>query len=119
VLAGEPSILVATIEGQIVGYVGGGSSRDSEEAEGTAEIYAIYVTPTRWRQGLGRRLMEAAITRLSDAGFDEVMLWTFGENAPARRFYEALGFEHDGGTRRPQRSGGVLEVRYRRRLSAT
>ena len=33
------------------------------------------------------------------------------------RFYEALGFEPDGGARRPQRSGGVLEVRYRRALT--
>jgi GNAT superfamily N-acetyltransferase len=114
VLAGEPSILVATIEGRVSGYVGCGPSRDEGEPGETAEIYAVYVTPTRWRRGMGRQLMHAALERLADAGYDEVMLWTFAENAPARRFYEAMGFAHDGGERRPQRSGGVPEVRYRR-----
>jgi ribosomal protein S18 acetylase RimI-like enzyme len=116
VLAGEPSILVATIEGHVCGYVGTGASRDTEEPEGIAEIYAIYVSPPRWRRGLGRRLMQAAFERLAAGGFAEVMLWTFGENAPARRFYEAMGFKHDGGVRQPRRSGGIPEVRYRRSL---
>ena len=116
VLAGDASILVATIESQVCGYVGCGASRDTAEPPQTAEIHAIYVTPARWRQGLGRQLMQAAIDRLSAAGFKEVMLWTFEENSSARRFYEATSFQHDGGLRRPQRSGGVREVRYRRSL---
>jgi ribosomal protein S18 acetylase RimI-like enzyme len=116
VLAGEPTILVATVDRAVRGYVGCGASRDTEEPAGTGEIYAIYVDPSRWRSGLGARLMRAALERLTASGFGEVMLWTFAENTPARRFYEAMGFEHDGGVRRPQRSAGAPEVRYRRTL---
>jgi ribosomal protein S18 acetylase RimI-like enzyme len=119
VLAGEATILVTTVDGAVRGYVGCGASRDTEEPAGTGEIYAIYVDPDRWRGGLGARLMRAALERLAAFGFTEAMLWTFTENAPARRFYGAMGFEHDGTVRRPPRSGGAEEVRYRRSLATS
>jgi GNAT superfamily N-acetyltransferase len=115
-LATEATMLVATIDDRVAGYIGCGPSRDNGEAEGTAEIYAIYVEPDHWRAGLGTRLIGAALGQLATSGFDEVMLWTFAENAPARRFYEVMGFEHDGGVRRSGRSGWAPEVRYRRSL---
>jgi ribosomal protein S18 acetylase RimI-like enzyme len=51
--------------------------------------------------------------RLSDLPYDEVILWTFKENAPAIAFYERHGWSRDGGEKVHPRSGAVA-IRFRR-----
>lgn len=81
------------------------------------EIYAIYLVPAAWDEGIGRQLMAAALGRLGEAGFGQVILWVLDSNVRARRFYEAGGWRADGAVK-PDDSFGVpmTEVRYRRPL---
>jgi GNAT superfamily N-acetyltransferase len=70
-----------------LGFVTAGPIRDEPPARG-GEIYALYVDPEHWGQGVGSTLLEAAETRLEGSGFSQASLWVFTRNATARRFYE-------------------------------
>src|SRR5205823_282227 len=59
----ESPTLVAEVGGELVGFVGVGPSRD---AEGEAELYAIYLDPRHFGTGVGRALMDAAVERLRE-----------------------------------------------------
>jgi ribosomal protein S18 acetylase RimI-like enzyme len=118
--------LIATENGGTVGYVGFGRYRIGQQ-EGAlhrtiAEVFAIYVDPPRWGTGAGRALMDAALTRLIERGFQQVRLWVLAANHQARRFYERSGFTADGTTAaypvsRPDGSVVELpEIRYARPL---
>src|SRR5258706_13403892 len=50
-------------------------------------IDQLYVLPHKQRLGVGRALLQAAMTT-----YPILMLWTFQKNAAARRFYESNGF---------------------------
>jgi ribosomal protein S18 acetylase RimI-like enzyme len=111
---------------RVVGYVALGpyriDQRDGMLSNRIGEVFAIYVDPPRWGTGAGRALMDAALHRLAERGFEAVRLWVLADNSQARRFYERAGFTADG-TRasypvgRP--NGTVVELpelRYARRL---
>jgi GNAT superfamily N-acetyltransferase len=87
--------LVAEEDGQIVGFVSFGPSREEPPA---GEIYAIYVAPGHWRHGAGRQLFTAARNSLKESGYPEMRLWVLAENARARQFYERMDMAPDGTT---------------------
>jgi len=80
------------------------------------ELYALYVTSAWWSAGVGRELMGRVLTALEAEGYQRAVLWVLADNARARRFYERAGFAPDGGSNILTGLGGVLEVRYARRL---
>jgi phosphinothricin acetyltransferase len=59
--------------------------------DGTAMI-AIYVAPSQRRHGLGRHLLEAAVTRAPAMGFHTLLGYIFGHNGPSLRLFETHGF---------------------------
>ena len=59
--------------------------------DGTAMI-AIYVAETHRRRGLGRRLLEEAITRAPRLGLHTLLGYIFGHNEPSLRLFETHGF---------------------------
>ena len=63
---------------------------------GYAELICIHSLPVRWRSGYGSRMMDVVLRDIAAAGYTKVMLWVFEENARARRFYEAHGFNANG-----------------------
>lgn len=80
--------------------------------QGDAELRRLYVIPERWGEGVGSRLLEAALQRAKRAGATRVSLWVLEKNNQARTFYERRGWcliasegmrAHDG----------VHEARYR------
>lgn len=79
------------------------------EAE-TAKVRQVAVAESVRGQGLGRRLMREAETRIASEGFDEVVLHAREEAVP---FYRGLGYEAEG---ERFREIGLLHVRMRRRL---
>lgn len=88
-------ILVIEINKKVIGFASICSFRDAEEKkkEVEGEISAIYLHPSYWRQGLGKKLCQAALSELVNLGFKEVFLWVLSENSQARSFYESLGFK--------------------------
>lgn len=111
---GESKVFVVEQMGTIAGFVSFGKNRDENR---TGEIYAVYVDPSSFRQGLGRMLCEHAMDDLRLNGTTEVVLWVLEDNDRARRFYERMGFVLDGKVKTEEFDDVDLPVcRYRRKL---
>jgi GNAT superfamily N-acetyltransferase len=82
--------------------------RPARDGSAPVELAALYIAPSRWRHGLGRALVDSALSREED-----VTLWVFAENDRARGFYAALGFVDDD-AQAVEPGTGVLEIRMRR-----
>lgn len=82
--------LVAEADGLIVGAVMAGY----EGHRGW--INYLVVDPARQRNGLGRKLMDAAEQRLRAAGCPKINLQVRPENHAAIAFYERIGFRVEG-----------------------
>jgi GNAT superfamily N-acetyltransferase len=106
--------LVADEDGEVVGFVSVGPSRDER---GLGELYAIYVHPDWWGTGAGRALIERGDLELRSR-YREATLWVLEDNPRARSFYEAAGWAPDGATKSVARWGvRAPEVRYRKSLA--
>ena len=111
----QQRLLVAeqSAETEICGYAHFGPTRDLDQsASPSAELYSIYVTPERWRHGIGSGLLIRSTKMLGEAGFASCTLWVLAQNGNARRFYERHGWRSDG-TERPV-DGPIPEIRYRK-----
>lgn len=92
VLARGGSLLVAAEGDRIIGYaLFGSGGPDFFTGRRVGFIYDVFVRPSGRRRGVGRRLLEACLDRLRQAGFDEVRLNVFAENR-ARQLYRDIGF---------------------------
>jgi DNA-binding MarR family transcriptional regulator/N-acetylglutamate synthase-like GNAT family acetyltransferase len=78
---------IAERDGQRLGCVF--LARDDPE---TARLRLLLVEPAARGEGLGRRLVEAALAFARRAGYREVVLWTHRELHAARRIYADVGF---------------------------
>lgn len=115
----QRSTLVGEIGQRVVGLASVGASRDADAVPlHTRELYALYLDPTVWGQGMGYVLWSAALQKLLADEFAEATLWVLEANSRARTFYERVGFHLEPGvTKALEREGAVLpEVRYRRLL---
>lgn len=108
---GSSFTLVATDdEGRVEGFcMAATPSRDADANDATAEIAATYVVPERWRAGVGRVLLWAALAQLRADGYREATLWVFSENEQALSFYRRFGFEP--AARKPGTIGAVTSSR--------
>jgi ribosomal protein S18 acetylase RimI-like enzyme len=79
--------LVAVDEGVVVGTL-----RLTTTSK-RSMIYGFVIDRTRRGRGLGTRMLDAALARMSASGVTEVGLEVDPENAPAVRLYQAFGFE--------------------------
>lgn len=59
-----------------------------------AEIHLLGVLPAYRRQGLGRLLVEAAVSSATRRGYSNIILWTQYSMTAAQKLYESLGFVH-------------------------
>jgi len=76
--------------GEIIGVAMGGPER-SHHPLYTGEIYFLYLLPAYHRQGIGRQLTISVVKSLVEQGLHSLLIRVLEVNAPARRFYEALG----------------------------
>jgi ribosomal protein S18 acetylase RimI-like enzyme len=104
---------LAEREGTTVGYALSGPAEG--EADSVGELDAAYLMPSAQGLGVGRLLVEDALSGLAEAGYAECVLWVVDQNARARGFYQHLGFLSDG---RCDVWRGLSVGRYRRMLSA-
>jgi GNAT superfamily N-acetyltransferase len=105
---------LAMWDGTTVGYALSGPADGQPDRVG--ELDAVYLLPEAQRLGVGRLLVDDALTWLAETGYAECLLWVVDQNTHARGFYQHLGFRDDGG-RDVWR--GLPVIRYRRKLSAT
>lgn len=87
-------VLVADEDGVVIGYAYGAlEGPDWLTLRGPAGvIYDLMVDPGHRRQGVGRRLLEAAIAALERLGAPQVMLETAAPNAVAQKLFSGAGF---------------------------
>lgn len=96
---------------EIVGFVSAAKSADADADSTMGEVDRIYLHPSVWGHGHGVMLMRWCEEELVRQGFNVATLWVFEVNARARRFYERLGYEFDGRTKREY---GTSLLRYRK-----
>lgn len=111
----EGDLLVAEMDGQVVGWIAVGTCRDEDRSGAEwGEVQAIYVLADLWGKGIGTALWQAGARRLFEQGHSGLLLWVLAENARALRFYQRLGGREEPDSRRPLVRGGVIleEVRY-------
>jgi GNAT superfamily N-acetyltransferase len=101
--------------GEVVGFASVGASRDGG-AEPEAELYAIYLHPSRWDRGIGRALLQRAEESMRSSGFRRAILWVLEGNERGERFYRAAGWEQDGRKVDEFQGATVTELRYCKRL---
>ena len=83
---------VIELNGQIVGFVNGGPTRNTGQA-GDGEVYALYVLRSVQKRGLGRTLFDAARRTLQTMGYQSFVLTVLKDN-PTTAFYERMGGDH-------------------------
>ncbi len=98
-------------DGLLAGFI----SLHSSDVEGYAHVRVVLVHPSRWRQGIARRMLDAADEVMRARGFRAAQLWT-PEGAPAERLYTALGWVRDG-RRRWHEWLGLTVVGYEKPLT--
>lgn len=81
-------------DGTIVGYLLGGlEGRDwMQLLDACGKIHDLYVDESARGRGVGRLLVEEAVSRLAAMGAPRVVLSTAWANEGARRFFERTGF---------------------------
>jgi len=115
---GIPEVLVASEAGVVCGWLSFGPCRDEGAPGATAEIWALYVSPSSWSSGAGRLLWRHAKALMRAQGFTACSLWVFPQNDRAITFYRKAGFVHDGSAPQHFELGGapLHEVRWVTRI---
>ena len=81
-------IFVAEVNGQIAGYV----TTDFNRKTKIGDITNLAVSPEFQRRGLGRLLLETALTYLQQAGMLQARIATLAQNQIGADFYPRMGF---------------------------
>lgn len=91
---GNSTILVAEIDGQVMGMCQLIWFRHLQEKGGLcAELESVHVDASMRGHGIGGILVEAAVARAEEMGCYRVQLTSHRSRADAHRFYERHGFE--------------------------
>jgi GNAT superfamily N-acetyltransferase len=111
------TLLVAVLDGDVVGFCYHGVSQYNDEPSHYAELWAIYVHPNIWGRGVGKGMLERAFSMLRESGYGMVFLWVLRDNARSRSFYEAAGMTlADGGRTWKSARQELALVRYEKVL---
>jgi len=89
-------LLVAEVDGEVVGFAGVHVSLAVEYDQPAAKLSAIAVDEAHRRRGVGEALVKAAVQEARARGCGLIFLTTAERRADAHAFYAALGFELTG-----------------------
>jgi RimJ/RimL family protein N-acetyltransferase len=101
----DAAVLVALDDDRIVGRLS--LARDPHPASTHVADLGMMVAASHRRRGIGRKLLEAAVSWARAAGVEKLELHVFPWNEPAIRLYEDFGFEREGLRRRHYLRDGV------------
>jgi len=87
-------VLVAEVDGTVVGFAAYGSFRGSGKWPGYRQTveHTIHIREDYWSRGLGRSLLEALIERARANGAHVMVAAVDAANAESIAFHERLGF---------------------------
>jgi GNAT superfamily N-acetyltransferase len=88
VLAGAGRLWIAEEGGRVIGSI---AVVDAED--GVGQFRWFLLTPEARGTGLGRRLLDTALTYCRERGMHRVFLWSFAQLDDALRLYERAGFQ--------------------------
>jgi ribosomal protein S18 acetylase RimI-like enzyme len=105
------TILVAELNGTLVGYVQFGDVKipEVEVLPGDQELQRVYVDTELHGKGVGRELMNAALSHPRLARATRIFLQVWEKNENAVGLYESLGFRTVGTTKFTIGSGEIAE----------
>ena len=66
---------------------------EDQVGRGSAFIWDLFVEEVQRGRGYGRAAMEALEPLVRSLGYDTIRLHVFGDNAIARRLYQAVGYD--------------------------
>lgn len=92
-MTNEKYTLVAMEKGKCLGFLSVGPPRDSD-AGFDSELWAIYIDPEYWGQGVGRKLFQRMVKDLKARDIKNTYVWCLKDNMNGRKFYKALGGVH-------------------------
>ncbi|HET7324693.1 MAG TPA: GNAT family N-acetyltransferase [Halococcus sp.] len=84
----ETAIYLVSGTDEIAGYA---SAAPTENGE--AQLYAIYVDPDHWNDGIGTELLDSITERLTTDGIERLRVEVLADNTVGTSFYESRGFE--------------------------
>lgn len=90
-LTRDISVFVAEIDGEVVGFAGGGAIREPLNTY-DSELYPLYVLRDLQGRGLGKALLSVVVEALLQKGYKSMLVWVLEEN-PAVHFYKKAGAE--------------------------
>jgi GNAT superfamily N-acetyltransferase len=92
--AEDSVVLVADVDGRVAGYVYAGIEPLSwkELRDEAGFVHDLLVDESQRSSGVGRQLLDAAITWLKQRGMPRVVLWTAARNDGAQRLFAQRGF---------------------------
>lgn len=100
--SGESNALIAYIDNKAVGFVDFGPLRTPPAGMSkirplySSEIYALYLMPECFRQGIGTSLMKASVEKLKEQKHQSLCLWVLKDNKRSCAFYDAMGGQRVG-----------------------
>ena len=100
-------MIVAEVQGEVVGWASLSRYSDRLAYEKTAEI-SVYVKDGFRGRGIGRKLMEEIIARGRAAGLHTILARITASNEQSIYLHEAFGFQHIGVMREVGRKFGML-----------
>ena len=80
---------------------------------GTAILHKVCVTEEWRRQGVGKRLLQSFLNKMSNEGCRVIQLWVDDAREPAKALYESFGFAEVGRVENyygPGRTGIKMEL---------
>jgi putative acetyltransferase len=90
----DAAVFVVEADGRVVGRLS--LARDTHPASSHVADLGLMVSSSHRRRGVGRSLLEQAVTWARAAGVSKLELHVFPWNAPAIALYESFGFEREG-----------------------
>ncbi len=94
--------LILSVDSQSAGFISFGQLRNPPAGMSkirplySSEIYAIYVHPDYFRQGVGKALLSEAVKNLQELKHQSLCLWALDKNKRGCGFYEAMGGQRVG-----------------------